>query len=277
MAEIIDPTPAPTPAPEPTPAPTPTPEPTPAPTPEPVNVEEIQSKAYGHAMRQIDEALKQAGHEKPQGVKTSEFLVEILTKKGTNEPSKQVTPTNDDKDAIITQLKTSLKEKEDVITELQNSTVKVKRELFVDSLINQAQLNIPQNLSEQEQAQMSDFLRRGLKNEIESKIEFKEIDGKFIAYDKDGKPLLDEKADYLDPSKLLERNFSAFLAKPASTPKPSGTGGAKADPKPSVVPSGVKTKSDYIAHLKSKGMVFGSAQFNEAMAKAQEENPALFK
>lgn len=247
-------------------------------TPTPVNVDDVQKKAYGHAMRQIDDTLAELGFTKPEGVKTSEYLKEILVNKGTKEDSKSVTPTTDDKDAIISQLKASLLEKEGKITELQTSTSRAKKEMFIDSLVSQANLNIPENLSEPERARMSSVLKNALKSELEREVEFKEVEGRFLAYQKDGQPILDEKADYLDPSKLLERNFSAFLAKPASTPKPAGTGGAvKVEARPQTIPSTIKTKSDFYSHLViEKGMTMGSKDFNDAVAKAKEENPKMF-
>lgn len=247
-------------------------------TPTPVNVDDVQKKAYGHAMRQIDDTLAELGFAKPEGVKTSEYLKEILVNKGTKEDSKSVTPTTDDKDAIISQLKASLLEKEGKITELQTSTSRAKKEMFIDSLVSQANLNIPENLSEPERARMSSVLKNALKSELEREVEFKEVEGRFLAYQKDGQPILDEKADYLDPSKLLERNFSAFLAKPASTPKPAGTGGAvKVEARPQTIPSTIKTKSDFYSHLViEKGMTMGSKDFNDAVAKAKEENPKMF-
>ena len=248
------------------------------PTPK-VDVEKIQRESYKHAMDQIDLAIKEAlGVDKPDGVKTSEYLKQILSDKGTKSKGQSVNDTTDDKDAIISALKTSLKEKEDAITELKNSTIRAKKELYVDSLIGQAQLNLPSNLSEQETAQMGDFLKRGLKNELDSKVDFKEVDGKFIAYKKDGQPYLDEFGDYLSPSKLLEREFSLFLAKPATAPTPKGTGGAKVEPKATVIPANIKSKSDYYEYLtRTKGYAFNSAPFVAELAKAKEDNPAMFK
>lgn len=242
-----------------------------------LNVEEIQRKAYRHAMDQVDEAIKELGLEKPDGVKTTEFLKQILTKDGTKPKGDDVKQTTDDKDAIISTLKASLKEKDDAINELKNSTVRAKKELFVDSLIGQSKLNIPSNLTEQEVAQMGDFLKRGLKSEIDTKVDFKEVDGRFIAYKKDGQPYLDEMGDYIEPQKLLEKEFSVFLAKPTAPQTPRGTGGTKAEPKATVIPSGVKTKYDFYEYLQKKGMILNSPEFMDQLAKAKEENPALFR
>jgi len=256
--------------------PTPT-EPTPTdPTP-PADTKEIQKKAYKHAMDQIDSSLKELGFEKPDGVKTSDFLKEVLAK-GTKEPAPMVTPTTDDKDSIINQLKATLQEKDDAIAELSLSTTKAKKEMFVDSLLSQAQLNIPENLSEPEKARMSGILRNALKSEIEKEIEFRDIDGQFRAYHKDGRPVLDDKADYLEPSKIIEKNFSEFLAKAPQPNVPKGTGGTpKSEPVPSVIPSNVKTKYDFYAYLNNeKGYVTNSKDFIDAMSKAKEENPAMF-
>lgn len=264
-----------TPAPETTQAPTPEPKQESAP---PVDTEDIKKKAYGHAMKQIDDALRELGHEKPEGVKTSDYLKEILSGKGTKDDPKQVTPTTDDKDTIIKQLKASLEEKESAINELQTSTTRARKEFFVDSLISQAQLNLPQNLSDEEQGQMSGLLKQALKAEIDKKVTFKEVDGKFVAYNKDDQPYLDEKADYLDPAKLLEKHFASFLVKKQAAQTPKGTGGAETPkPKPSVIPPSVKTKYEFISHLQSKGMVLNSPEFIAEMAKAKEENPTMFK
>lgn len=242
-----------------------------------VDVTKVQKEAYRHAMEQIDTALLELGFEKPSGAKTSEYLKEILKEKGTKEPASKVIQT-DDKDAIITQLKASLKENEGKIADLTNSTSRAKTDMYVDSLLNQANLNIPANLSEQETARMKGVLRNALKSELEREIEFREVDGKFRAYHKDGNPILDDQANYLDPSKILEKDFSAFLAKAESTPKPIGTGGTKpTEPTNKVIPSSVKTKYDYYDYLNGKDMVTGSKLFNENLAKAKEENPIMFK
>lgn len=268
------PTPAPAPSPEPTPAPAPSPEPTPDPTPE---LKEVRDKAYGHAMKQIDDTLSELGFTKPAGVKTSEYLKEILAKKGTNEPPAPVIPSTDDKDAIINQLKATIQEKDTTITELQSSTSRAKKELFIDSLLNQAKLNIPENLSEPEKARMSGVLKNALKSELEKEVDFKEVDGSYKAYKKDGQPFLDERADYLKPAVLLEKHFSAFLAKTAAPPKPAGTGGVNTEPKPQTIPSVIKTKYDYYNHLiNDKGFAMGSKAFNDALAVAKAENPQLF-
>jgi len=251
---------------------------TPVDTPTPtVDVTKVQKEAYRHAMEQIDSALLELGFEKPNGSKTSEYLKEILKDKGTKDPVPKVIQA-DDKDAIINQLKASLQEKEGKIADLTTSTSRAKTDMYVDSLLNQANLNVPANLSEQETARMKGVLKNALKSELEREIEFREVEGKFRAYHKDGNPVLDDQANYLDPSKILEKDFSAFLAKAESTPKPIGTGGTKTtEPTNKVIPSSVKTKYEYYDYLNGKEMVTGSKLFNDSLAKAKEENPTMFK
>ena len=247
------------------------------PTPELTDVKDIQAKAYKHAMDQIDDSLKALGFEKPAGVKTSDFLKEVVGK-GTNQPTPAVIPPDDDKDSIISQLKATLLEKETAIADLNVSTVKAKKDMYVDSLISQSALNIPENLSEPEKARMTGILRKALKSELEESIEFREIEGQFRAYHKDGRPVLDDKADYLDPTQLLEKNFSAFLAKSSQPPTPIGTGGViKSEPVESVIPARIKTKHEFYTYLNEKGMVTNSKDFIDNLAKAKEANPSMFK
>lgn len=247
-------------------------------------VEEIQKKAFGHGLSLIDNALEELGYKKPEGVKTTDHLKTLLSKK--DEPSGTKTDGDSvdtkDNDAKIKALQDALKEKEVELEGVKASVSKAKRDYWVDSLVSGTKINIPEHLSETEKSRMKLRTQGLIKSELSTNYDIRESDGEFKFYTKDGQPIWDGTAEMnpISPQALIEREFSEYLKAPEAPKQVTGTGKNQEgkETTPHVVPSGIKTKAEYYAYLRNeKGFTLGSAEFMEQVTKAQEERPAMFR
>lgn len=272
---------------EPTPAPTPAPTPTPEPQLSAEQVEQIQKKAFGHILGQLDAKLAEIGFPKPDGVKTTDFVVELITKKGETSGTKDQPQKVDDTElgAKVKELQSMLRQKESELEQVKTSVTVQKRDFWVDSIINSAQIETPDYLSEQERARMEKRARTLMKNELTTNYDIKEVDGQFRFYQKDGSLVHDGTIDLnpISPSALIEREFSEFLKKAQKAPTPTkGTGQAdaqqaQAEPVERVIPSKVKTASEFYTYLREDlKLTLGSKEFMDKITLAKKERPAMF-
>lgn len=248
-------------------------------------VEAIQKKAYGYAMQHLDQALEEMGYKKPEGVKSTEYVKQILAEGGTKKGDGSVNDTSGDPDvkARMEALQFQLKEKEQLIEQLKESTTTQKREFFLNQVVESAPITAPDYLGDQEKERYVNRVRNLIRDGLKSNYQLKEVDGNFRFYSKEGEPLFDGTPDMnpIKPSELLSKEFSEFFIKPKSTAqKVAGTGGLQDGQTTTtlVIPPSIKTKYDYYEHLvKDRKFVFGSTEFNEELTKAQKERPSLFK
>lgn len=248
-------------------------------------VDEIQRKAYGYAFSQVDERLAELGYQKPNGVKTTDYLVELLTAKksepvGTKEPAQKVEDT--DATARVKALQEALKAKESELEQVKTSIAQQKRDLWVDSIITNTQIATPDYLSDQEKERWNMRQRSLIKSELLKSYDLKEVEGQFRFY-KGGEPVLDGTIEMnpISPQSLIEREFSELLKAPTSVKKDvKGTGVTDAPNQPSqerVIPTKVKTASEFYAYLREDlKLVMGSPEFKDKIAKAKAERPAMF-
>lgn len=265
---------------EPTPAPTPTPEPA---QPSKELIDQIQAKSFGYAFGLMDNVMAELGYPKPDGVKTTDHIKSVLEQKSTKEGTKDVAPKVDETElgAKFKALQEQYKAKEAELESIKASTATAKRDFWVDSIINALPIETPDYLSDVEKSRMQSRAKFLIKEELTKNYQIKEEQGEFRFYQKDGTPILDGTIDMnpIKPSDLINREFSEFLAKPKSTPTPAGTGAtqSKAQSTQSVIPSKVKTANEFYTYLNvEKKLIFGSKEFNEQLAKAKEERPAMF-
>jgi hypothetical protein len=248
-------------------------------------VEAIQKKAYGYAMQHLDQALEEMGYKKPEGVKSTEYVKQILadgTKKG-DESVNSTKGGDPDVKARLEALQNQLKEKETLIGQLKESTTTQKREFFLNQIVESAPITAPDHLGDQEKERYVGRVKSLIRDGLKSNYQLKEVEGDFRFYSKEGEPLFDGTPDLnpIKPNELLQKEFSEFFVKPKSQQKVAGTGGLQESGEKTsalVIPSNVKTKYDYYEHLvKDKGFIMGSKEFNEQLQKAQKERPSLFK
>lgn len=247
-------------------------------------VEEIQKKAFGYAFNMVDEKLKEIGYAKPENVKTTDFIAQILTEKGTKSTEESVKDTDDDSQARIKALQEQLKEKESKLAELAESTTKQKRDFFLKSLISTAEIQAPDSLGEAEKTRYIERIKRTMESELLSNYQIKEVNDNFRLYGKDGEPIFDgtPEMNIIDPRELIKRDFSEFLTAPkVQKAVVKGTGSAETNEKVNTsasFPSTVKTKTDLYDHIESqKGFKMGSKEFANEVLKAKAEMPHLFK
>lgn len=251
-------------------------------------IERIEKKAYGYAFGQVDQRLAELGFQKPDGVKTTDYLIDLLTNKK-DEPSgtKQDAPKVDDSElgAKVKALQSALREKESELEQVKTSVQTQKRDLWIDSLVESTPVVTPDHLSEQEQARMITRTKGLIKSELLSNYNVKEVNGTFRFYNKDGSPILDGTIEMepISPKELIQREFSEFIKAPqAQAPSaPKGTGTTKTDnnttPTERVIPSSVKTANEFYTYLNTeKGYIYGSPEFKEALTKAKKERPSMF-
>lgn len=246
-------------------------------------VEAIQKKAYGYAMQHLDQALEEMGYKKPEGVKSTEFVKQILAD-GTKKEEKSVKDTVDDTDtaAKLKALKDQLLEKEQVIEQLRESTTNQKREFFLNQIVETAPVTAPEHLGDTEKQRYEQRVRNLIRDGLKQNYQLKEVEGNFRFYSKEGEPLFDGTPDMnpIKPSELLQKEFSEFFIKPTASRKVAGTGGVQPDQAQTtlVIPSSVKTRYDFFEYLqKDKKLIMGSKEFNEQVKTAQKERPSLFK
>jgi hypothetical protein len=258
-------------------------EPTPAPTPTldipEDKVKEIQQKAFGHVLNMIDQKLAEAGYVKPAGVKTTDYIMDVVSAKNATPPS---TEPDVDSVAKIKGLQEALRSKEAELESVKTSVSVAKRDFYVDSMINSFDITAPQHLSDTEKSRYVERSRKLIKTELLGNYDLKEVDGAFRVYQKDGSPVLDGTID-MNPIKLdslVKRDFSEFFVKVAPTPTPvKGTGGDM--PKETVTnasfPSSIKSVQELHQHLSSKGLILGQPEYNNAIKEAKEKHPSWFK
>jgi hypothetical protein len=254
--------------------------------PDPELIKGIQQKAFGYAMSMIDEALKEAGYDKGDTkIKTTEYLKQILTEKVTKTDSQTVIPPDADTNARLKALQDQLLEKDKAIEALKTSTSTQKREFFLENLLDSAPIYAPEHLGEAEKQRYITRARKAIKEELTSNYQIKEDGSTFKFYTSDGEAIFDGTADmnFISPKDLLNREFSEFLSKPSAsqaTPSPRGTGTKELDNKvsTSIVPPSIKTRHEFYEYLQTeKKYAFGDKNFLDAVKKAQEEKPSLFK
>lgn len=246
-------------------------------------LETIQKKAFGYAFNMMDEALKEMGYEKPDNVKTTDYVKQILSDKGTKTPDDKVKQTDTDSEARIKALQEQLKEKDNKLAELSESTSKQKRDFFLNSLISNAEIQAPEGLGEAEKTRYIERIKRTMTSELNSNYQIREIGDSYKLYSKDGEPIFDGTPDMniIDPRELIKRDFSEFLTAPKVTKSVvKGTGSNDTNEKVNVgrsFPSSIKTKDDLYEHIASKGLNLGTKEFSVEVLKAKEELPHLFK
>jgi hypothetical protein len=274
------------PAVEPVIAPPTPPAPTPDPNIDPEIVKQVQQKAFGYAMSMIDEALKEAGYDKGDNkIKTTEYLKQILTEKGTKTDSQTVITPDGDTESRLKALQAQILERDQAIEALKLSTSTQKREFFLENLLDSAPIYAPEHLGEAEKQRYITRARKAIKEELTANYQIKEDGSSFRFYTSDGEAIFDGTADmnFISPKDLLNREFSEFLSKPSAsqaTPSPRGTGTKELDKQVSnsIVPPNLKTRHEFYEYLQNeKKYLFGDKNFLEAVKKAQEEKPSLFK
>jgi hypothetical protein len=259
------------------------PTPAPAPTIDHKELESIQKKAFGYAFNMMDEALKEMGYEKPDNVKTTDYVKQILSDKGTKPSEESVKQTDTESEARIKALQDQLKEKEAKLVELSESTNKQKRDFFLNSLISTAEIQAPDGLGEAEKARYIERIKRTMSSELQSNYQIREVGDSYKLYSKDGEPIFDGTPDMniIDPVQLIKRDFSEFLTAPKVTKSVvKGTGSNETNEKVNVgrsFPSTVKTKDDLYDHIASQGLKLGTKEFSTEVLKAKQELPHLFK
>lgn len=241
-------------------------------------IKEIQQKAFGYTFNLIDQKLAEAGYAKPAGIKTTDFIIDLVTSK------KEVVTTEQDPDtgAKIKGLQDALRAKEAELESVKTSVTVAKRDFYVDSMINSFDITAPTHLSDAEKSRYVDRSRKLIKNELLSNYDLKEVDGSFRVYQKDGSPVLDGTID-MNPIKLdslVKRDFSEFFAKVNTSPPPvKGTGGEtpKEAPQNTSFPSNIKSVQELHQYLSSKGLILGHPDYNTAFKEAKEKHPSWFK
>ena len=246
-------------------------------------LESIQKKAFGYAFNMMDEALKEMGYEKPDNIKTTDYVKQILSDKGTKSSEESVKQTDTESEARIKALQDQLKEKEAKLVELSESTNKQKRDFFLNSLISTAEIQAPEGLGEAEKARYIERIKRTMSSELQSNYQIREVGDSYKLYSKDGEPIFDGTPDMniIDPVQLIKRDFSEFLTAPKVTKSVvKGTGSNETNEKVNVgrsFPSTVKTKDDLYNHIAGQGLKLGTKEFSTEVLKAKQELPHLFK
>lgn len=245
-------------------------------------IKEIQNKAFGHILNQIDVKLAEAGFNKPAGVKTTDYILDVIKSK----PAEVVKEVSSDQDSTtkIKALQEALRTKETELEQVKASTGIIKREFYLDNTLSNLNIDAPTHLSDVEKGRYIERARTTIKRELEATYDLKEVNGQFKVYEKDGSPVLDGtiEMDSIKLDTLLKRDFSEFFAKPVTPPKPvTGTGGDKPAPASSdgvTIPSSIKSASELHQYLtRDKGLVIGQADYMKYISSAKEQRPAWFK
>lgn len=246
-------------------------------------IKEIQTKAFGHVLNLIDQKLADAGYVKPAGVKTTDYILDVIKSKPVVESP---TPKPDDQDSTvkIKALQDALRTKEAELEKVMASTGLAKRDFYLDSTLSNLSIDAPAHLSDAEKTRYVERARTTIKRELDQTYDLKEVNGQFKVYEKDGSPVLDGtiEMDSIKLNDLLKRDFSEFFSKPVVPPKPvTGTGGS--DPKPSnldgvTIPASIKSASELHNYLTNdKGLIMGQAEYMKVIMSAKEHRPAWFK
>lgn len=245
-------------------------------------IKEIQNKAFGHILNQIDIKLAEVGFNKPAGVKTTDYILDVIKSKPA-EVVKSVEP-DQDSNTKIKALQESLRQKETELEQVKASTGLAKRDFYLDSTLSSLPIDAPAHLSEVEKARYLERARTTIKRELDQTYDLKEVNGQFKVYEKDGSPVLDGtiEMESIKLNDLLKRDFSEFFAKPVAPPKPvTGTGGDKPTPASTdgvTIPSSIKGAGELHQYLtREKGLVMGQEEYNKVIIAAREQRPNWFK
>ena len=120
-----------------------------------------------------------------------------------------------------------------------------------------------------------------MKSELLTNYDIKEVGGKFTFYTKDGVPVYDGTVEmnHISPEALIKKEFSEFIKASPTKQVVKGTGTTETSNETveRVIPSKVKTHSEFYAYLREeKGLTMGSKEFMEQIALAKKERPAMF-
>ena len=247
-------------------------------------ITEIQKKAFGYAFGQVDARLAELGYEKPNGMKTTDYLVELLTKKETSVGTKE--PANKVEDVELTAklkgLQDALRQKETELEQVKSSVSTQKRDFWLDSIVNSTPIVTPDYLSEQEKLRWENRQKSLIKQELLSNYNVKEVEGQFRFYGKDDSPIFDGTIEMnpIKPEALIGRDFSELIKRPeVKKQEVKGTGVTETakDPIERVIPTKVKTASEFYSYLREEmKLTLGSKEFNTMITKAKQERPAMF-
>lgn len=180
-------------------------------------VKETATDATRRAYESIDNALKQAGYEKPEGVKSSEYLLQVLGKE--KEEKANLSKKAEDQESVkkyAETLKTQFGEKE---TEYKTTIEKLQKELQnvqVSASVKALRWDFDDNID-------SDLLAQ-YKNATESQLvnNAKIIDGKVVYHDENGNPYLNDLRDYATAEEILKTKYQKYLKQ---APKAGGGAG----------------------------------------------------
>jgi hypothetical protein len=248
-------------------------------------VMEVQKKAFGHAFGIIDTKLAELGHIKPNGMKTSEFVAQLVAEK--NQPSvgtKETTNKVEDVEltAKLKGLQDALRQKETELEQVKSSVSTQKRDFWLDSIVNSTPIVTPDYLSEQEKSRWENRQKSLIKQELLSNYNVKEVEGQFRFYGKDDSPIFDGTIEMnpIKPEALIGRDFSELIKRPeVKKQEVKGTGVTETakDPIERVIPTKVKTASEFYSYLREEmKLTLGSKEFNTMITKAKQERPAMF-
>jgi hypothetical protein len=199
---------------------------------------------------------------------------------GTKEPTNKVEDV--ELTAKLKGLQDALRQKETELEQVKSSVSTQKRDFWLDSIVNSTPIVTPDYLSEQEKSRWENRQKSLIKQELLSNYNVKEVEGQFRFYGKDDSPIFDGTIEMnpIKPEALIGRDFSELIKRPeVKKQEVKGTGVTETakDPIERVIPTKVKTASEFYSYLREEmKLTLGSKEFNTMISKARQERPAMF-
>lgn len=211
---------------------------------------DIYNEATKGAYTNVDAALKGLGYEKPEGIKSTDYLATVIKELSTKASSVDSTAAEkEDAKKLAEALKSDFSTKESEYLSKIEQLQKANQDILIKAEINTLSFDLDPNISEAVSsvflATQRDILLRNAKV----------VDGKTIYYDEDGKPYLNDLRDYATAKEILTKKLEPILKK-----EPTAGGGAGQEKKPTTSIKGGAIISDNLNKATTRATLF--AAFN---------------
>ena len=172
------------------------------------------SEGYKNAFNLVDNALNELGFDKPEGAKTTDWLRSVISENKTQKEEPEVKP-----EADYSEYESKLKELESERNKFAEMLEKYKAKEYdneINEAIDTSNIIIPNGLDDNGKTAFRNAIRNQISGEL--KKVFKKKDGKIIAVNSEGIPLLNPNTGIpYTPKEYAESKFQTFFKQVKAT------------------------------------------------------------
>jgi hypothetical protein len=242
--------------------------------------EDQHEKVFKHGQKEafnlVDDAVKRFGFEKPDNVKTSEFVAQVLEKL-TKAPTTTQQPQSTD-DQITKDKYVALKEQYDSLktdyTRKISEYEQRQADIAIQSTIENLAISAPPSLPEEAINSHLKVVRESIQAQFKNNFETKMVDGKQVYYDKaKGTPVLNEDGNFASAKETITKYFPHYFVK-YETPQTKKVGVTTPDSVNTQSETKFKTQAEIHSFLaKTKpDLKFGTLDYMNEVIRLKKES-----